>query len=294
VDVKDLLDKEDMVLKESVIYAIINIVDQKLYIGSAVQARRRKQEHLSRLRNGNHCNTHLQGAYNKYGEENFKFVVLNKVSNIKELDKYEQIWIDTFDFNKQLYNFCKVAGNTTGRVVTEETRKKISKKKKGRKMSDAAKKKMSIAQKGRKQTQEAIDKTATAKQKRCVKIDKDTKEIIEIFASFRKAANSLGLIKAGDLISCARGKLKTSHGFIWKYIDTEDLHLNKDYISKPRTSGAKKINTYDKTTNELFFTFYSATEATKGLKLDPRCIANICKAAVTKDKVAYGYKLEYA
>lgn len=283
-----------MVLKESVIYAIINIVDQKLYIGSAVQARRRKQEHLSRLRNGNHCNTHLQGAYNKYGEENFKFVVLNKVSNIKEIDKYEQIWIDTFDFNKQLYNFCKVAGNTTGRVVTEETRKKISEKNRGKKMSEENKKRLGERSKGRKLSKDAIDKIVTKKQKRCAKIDKDTKEIIEIFASFRKAANSLGLVKAGDLINCARGKLKTSHGFIWKYIDTEDLHLNKDYISKPRASGEKRINVYDKDTNKLIFTFPSATEATKQLKLNLKCSTNIYKAAVTKDKVAYGYKWKYA
>ena len=293
MDVKDLVNKEDMVLKEPVIYAIINIFDWKLYIGSAVQARRRKQEHLSKLRTGKHYNLHLQRAFNKHGEDNFKFVVLTKVSDIKNLERYEQIWIDKFDFEKQLYNFCRMAGNTTGRIVTDITRKKISDKNRGKKMSDENKKKLSERSKGRKLSKETIAKVVEKKNKRCAKIDLKTGEVLQIFPSFQNAAESLSLKKAGDLINCARGKIGSSHGFSWKYIDKEDLHLNNDYISKPKTNGAKPVEVYNKDTNELIRSFSSVSEAVRKLNLSENCIGNACKAATIKNKIAYGYKWKY-
>lgn len=55
------------------VYAIINLVNGKFYIGSSIGMNTRWWNHLIDLRNGTHENAHLQNSFNKYGEENFIF-----------------------------------------------------------------------------------------------------------------------------------------------------------------------------------------------------------------------------
>lgn len=58
------------------IYKIENIVDGKSYIGSSVNVSARKYKHFWMLKKGVHDNNHLQHSYNKFGEESFKFEIL--------------------------------------------------------------------------------------------------------------------------------------------------------------------------------------------------------------------------
>ena len=53
----------------------------------------RCEHHRSSLCHGHHPNPHLQAAWNKYGEENFEFQVLETV-NRSDLLLAEQIWLD--------------------------------------------------------------------------------------------------------------------------------------------------------------------------------------------------------
>ena len=50
------------------IYKIINVVNNKFYVGSAVDLKRRKTRHFSELRTGKHNNRYLQSSWDKYGE----------------------------------------------------------------------------------------------------------------------------------------------------------------------------------------------------------------------------------
>ena len=72
------------------IYMLYNIVDNKYYIGSAVNLRERWLGHKSFLNCNNHHSQHLQNAWNKYGEQSFKFQVLEYVADKNELLKREQ------------------------------------------------------------------------------------------------------------------------------------------------------------------------------------------------------------
>ena len=68
------------------IYIITNIINDKKYIGSSVNYLKRKNSHICYLRSNKHHSQHLQNAYNKYGEENFKFKSIKKILNdAKEL-----------------------------------------------------------------------------------------------------------------------------------------------------------------------------------------------------------------
>ena len=77
------------------IYSITNLVNNKVYVGSSTNINHRFITHKSRLRNNIHCNKHLQNAWNKYGEENFKFEVIEECEEDK-LTEREQYWIDFY------------------------------------------------------------------------------------------------------------------------------------------------------------------------------------------------------
>lgn len=79
--------------RSSGVYQIRGNTNGKIYIGSAVNMPARWAEHRRGLRRGVHRNKHLQHAWNKYGEENFEFTVLEYVRPAFLL-RAEQEWID--------------------------------------------------------------------------------------------------------------------------------------------------------------------------------------------------------
>ena len=59
------------------IYKITNLVNGKIYIGSAIRIDRRFKSHLSQLRGNYHINSHLQNAFNEYGIDNYLLTALS-------------------------------------------------------------------------------------------------------------------------------------------------------------------------------------------------------------------------
>lgn len=76
------------------IYMILNIVNNKCYVGQTKNFHSRKLRHFSNLRNNKHCSSHLQSSYNKYGENNFVFIVLERIENLVILTERELYWIE--------------------------------------------------------------------------------------------------------------------------------------------------------------------------------------------------------
>ena len=111
---------------ESCVYKIRNIVTDKLYVGSAVSGlTKRKRVHISNLTHNKHHSNKLQNSYNKYGEKNFVFEIIEYCPKDILLEK-EQYWIDYYDSYYNGYNCTPVAGNCLGRIVSIETKLKIS------------------------------------------------------------------------------------------------------------------------------------------------------------------------
>lgn len=79
------------------VYQIVCNVDGKIYVGSSKRLSLRKKSHWSALRMGKHGNSHLQNAWNKYGENNFIFDVLELVEDYGKLKEREQIWLDSLN-----------------------------------------------------------------------------------------------------------------------------------------------------------------------------------------------------
>jgi len=79
------------------IYQII--INEKGYIGSSNNVKRRKNEHLSMLSRNKHVNKKLQNIYNKY--QNIQFKILLSC-NIDELEKLENEYLNNKLFNNEL------------------------------------------------------------------------------------------------------------------------------------------------------------------------------------------------
>lgn len=127
--------KRQVYLKiKNVIYKITNTVNGKFYIGSASYYDKRIGTHISLLRQKKHKNPYLQNAWDKYGEDAFKFEVIEQLNKQYQLLEREQYWLDyTQCYKRNIgYNCAKIAGSNLGMKLSKETKQKISNYWKGR------------------------------------------------------------------------------------------------------------------------------------------------------------------
>ena len=104
------------------IYMILNLLNGKRYIGSAVNLRTRRHDHFSALRRGTHKNPHLQHAFSKYGRNAFGWVVLEYIEDIESLLSWEDIYLKMYWPTGLLYNHCPTAGSMLGFKQSEQQR----------------------------------------------------------------------------------------------------------------------------------------------------------------------------
>ena len=113
--------------KTSGVYKIENIVNGKCYIGSSCNIEHRWAGHRYGLRKNNHGNSYLQRAWNKYGESNFIFKIIEMCDSSLLQDR-EQYWIDYYNSASRDngYNLCPKAYTKNGYKLSDETKKKMS------------------------------------------------------------------------------------------------------------------------------------------------------------------------
>ena len=105
------------------IYFIINKITGERYVGQTTNFVRRKNEHLSQLKDKTHINKKLQNAWNKYGENNF---IIEKIQydNIskEELNNEEIKYIKQYDSYNNGYNLTigGDGGNTRSKLNFEQ------------------------------------------------------------------------------------------------------------------------------------------------------------------------------
>ena len=93
-------EKGGVKLKKCGIYALKNIVNNKLYIGQSTDIDSRKYHHYYDLRHHKHHSCKLQQDYDLYGKDNFEFLIKVTVNSKNHYCKH----IFMFDLNN---NFIK-------------------------------------------------------------------------------------------------------------------------------------------------------------------------------------------
>lgn len=147
------------------IYIIINDVDNKFYLGSSKNLNKRMNTHFLNLKKNKHHSLYLQNAYNKYGKEKFRFIIIEYVEE-DNLTDVENFYLQLY---KPEYNIAKDAKSPMknrkhkaetiekfksrefpkgkdchlyGKKWSKDLRKKILKARKGYKHSEETKTKM--------------------------------------------------------------------------------------------------------------------------------------------------------
>lgn len=218
--------------KHAGIYAIINLRNNKFYIGSTNNLYVRKKGHFNDLKGNRHKNKHLQNAYNKDSD----FFIMVEIETINYLDilrDREQFWLDElkcFD-NKIGYNINKFADGVTGYTHTLETREKLRKAHLGRKLPEEQKRNISKSGKGRivseetrKKISESNRRTKSSSNYKSKRNEKATKvvqmdidgNVIQVWDRIKEAATSLG-VHSSNIVHCCKGIKKTTGGFKWAY-----------------------------------------------------------------------------
>lgn len=111
------------------IYCIENTINKKVYVGKAVCIYSRIQSHIYTLRRKSKDeNRHLIAAWHKYGEDSFKYYVLEELSLDENLlREREDFWIIKLDSINPDKGYNIRRDSSTGMIVSQETRELISK-----------------------------------------------------------------------------------------------------------------------------------------------------------------------
>lgn len=110
--------------KVSGIYCIENKINHKKYIGKSVNIKKRWEDHIRDLNRGKHCNKYLQASWDKYGQENFDFYIIEKVSNEK-LSEREIYWIDILNTMDDKYGYNLAKGGDGGNTIINYTEEEL-------------------------------------------------------------------------------------------------------------------------------------------------------------------------
>lgn len=177
----------------------------------------------------NYIRSHaFYNAIQKYGWDNFIHEVLESGLSFEEACEKERYYIKKFHSLTTENGYNLDDGGKANHTVSEETRRKLSEKRRGIKMpprSEEARRRLSLALTGRKFTPEHCANISRAKsgpaysgknnshprKVRCV-------ETGVVFDTIKEA----GEFKGGsskNIISCCRGRLKTSGGYHWEYVE---------------------------------------------------------------------------
>ena len=185
------------------IYRIMNIINNKYYIGSSIHPIFRKDRHFSKLKRGKHENVYLQRAVNKYGIENFKFEIIEEVQE-ENLRIIEQKYLDyIFNNNIKSYNLAK------------DSRYGM----KNRKHSEESKRKISISKSGKNCYLYGKYRSEHHSSKIVLKYTKEG-VLVDRYNSLLDAADSVGgKLRSKNIGSCCRGEVKSAYNYIWKYQD---------------------------------------------------------------------------
>ena len=261
IDSYELLFKNspiEMVHKKNVIYKYEHLDDGKIYIGKTVQ------ELCKRLRQHTYgkCKSPLDRAIKKYGLEKFDIEVIAEADTEEELNALEMFFIEFYGCKiPDGYNLTDGGEGCAGRIVSEKTRKKLSKSNMGKSHPVTE------------ETRKLLSDTRT---------NKRVVVCIETGQTFKSLADAAKWAGVTDSYMCklCKGEKATGGGYHWRYEDEEYNFVEKNYV-QPK----KQIICLE--TQKIF---ESAKDAAESLGVSETSIRNACRG---KSHTSGGYHWAY-
>lgn len=312
-----------------VIYVIENKVNGKKYVGQTTQKlKRRFNAHIYASKNKK--GIPLYNAIQKYGQECFFIKTIDVAYTFEELNEKEIFWIKKYTDSENIYNVRpggtgfqkgelhplygrelpkktreKIGNAHRGKIVSSETRKKLSKASKDRprteewsnniskglmghrswskgiKLSEETRKKISNSNKGKKLSDEHKEKISINQKKN----NSNARKVIcittnEEFCSMSEASRHFMIGRDYVMRSC-KGK-HCSGKYQFAYLDE---YLQGVIPKRPVNKSVKKCINID--TREVFD---SIGDAKRKTGINTSCIINVCKGT---QKTAGGYRWQY-
>ena len=243
---------------ESGIYSILNIINNKRYIGQSQDISLRWTKHKQALNNKKHENKRLQNAWNKYGEGSFVFSIL-ELCPVELLNQQEVYWISYYNSMENGYNLCE-GGNGI---------------------------------RGYKHTQKEIEKMIQIqKPKSVLQLDLELNIVCKFASASQAAKSGYGQARTIKTICERKNHQKTLCGYIWVY--EEDYLANNidwDYYLNNNKTQRKPIKQYDYLGRHVK-TWDSIYQIVKELGYSATSIINVAKGK-RKNEHAYGFYWKY-
>lgn len=234
---------------ESGIYALYNIASGKIYIGQTRNLVRREYEHFRCLRKGKHHNKYLQRAFNQDGENNFKFVIVEKCP-IEELDNKERYYIEKFQLMDNQLGYNLENGGNVGKEISELAREAKRGEKNpmyGKKLSPSHVEAMRI-------------------KNRCHGSSLNEKQVEKIKLALLDDVSEDELSNKYQVSKHVICKIKTGKNFSWVRPELNEK-ISEEYKKKIRNE--KIIELYNKG--------FTRSEISKELKIMPATVARVLK-----------------
>ena len=243
-----------MNLKIQGIYMILNIINNKCYIGSSKDIEIRKRQHTKELRKGEHHSAHLQASWDRYGEDKFVFIPLEEVADRDELHVRELHWMELKkSLNGKFGYNLGIPKATDGMDIRPETRLKLQEATYNQYYSENPAMSLEDFMSGKRAKDLVELKGNDHLKKRIFVFDNKTGERVKEYPSITALIEEMGRGPERVL-----SKLNLSHkGLI--YIREEDFDENtvykKHYKERPAyipkgPFNGHKVETYDLTTLE--------------------------------------------
>lgn len=259
------------------IYKITNNVNQKSYIGLSVDIEDRWCEHRRELNQQRHKNKHLQRAWNKYGESNFTFEIIEECEK-DELCSRERFYIKHFDTYLNGYNMTLGGDGTLGKFHSQETRQKISNASKGRKCPNT----------------EQLKEINHTNKKKIVQLDLNG-NLIKSWDSLLEISKSYETDIRKAIKDCCDKKPKRlmAKGYVWMWKEEFDnqgfdksRYSNNRSVNRGRAIYCKELDLCFENINKVIEYF----KMEKNIDLNKKCVQNTLNKKETPYK---GYNFSY-
>jgi len=206
-----------------IVYRHVNVLNGKSYVGmTSFTMLRRWMRHAKLARQGSKC--HFHRAIALHGPGCWKHEVLEICGTPEQVKHAEREWIARLRSMGELGYNSTIGGDgvMTGRKFSLEARQRMSQSRRGRKFTVEActNVRRAMAVLAPEKRQKIIEASRRAHHKRVARCDPATGAVLQVYPSVT-AVQADGFEKT-TVAAAARGVIRSSGGFAWRYLQKEE------------------------------------------------------------------------